>query len=93
MSTEKKQTAKDRYDAKTAYKVGLKLNKKTDAAIIEKLESVGSKQGYIKSLILQDITHNWTLLRTKKSRNREHFGEQTRPRDTHKTRGGFAYIV
>lgn len=56
---ERRGTAKERYDAKTAYKVGLKLNKKTDTAIIEKLESVESKQGYIKRLILQDIAaHN-----------------------------------
>lgn len=34
---------------------GLKLQKSTDAAIIEKLESVESIQGYIKELIRQDI--------------------------------------
>lgn len=33
----------------------LKLQKSTDAAIIEKLESVESIQGYIKELIRQDI--------------------------------------
>ena len=54
---ERKETAKERYDRQTAYKVGLKLNRKTDAAIIEKLESVTSKQGYIKALIQRDIMH------------------------------------
>ena len=33
----------------------MKLNHKTDADIIKKLESVESKQGYIKDLIRKDI--------------------------------------
>ena len=33
----------------------MKLNKKTDADILEKLESVDSKQGYIKELIRADL--------------------------------------
>lgn len=33
----------------------MKLNHNTDADIIEKLESVESKQGYIKELIRKDI--------------------------------------
>ncbi|MDR1538449.1 MAG: hypothetical protein LBU32_10730 [Clostridiales bacterium] len=35
--------------------VGLKLNKNTDSAVIERLKGVPSKQGYIKGLILSDI--------------------------------------
>lgn len=35
--------------------IGLKLNKNTDAAILEKLASVPSKQGYIKQLIRADL--------------------------------------
>ena len=33
----------------------LKLNNNTDAAIIEKLQNVPSKQGYIKELIRKDL--------------------------------------
>lgn len=35
----------------------VRLNYNTDKDIIEKLESVESKQGYIKELIRKDITH------------------------------------
>lgn len=34
---------------------GMKLNKGTDAEIIEKLDSFPSEQGYIKELIRKDI--------------------------------------
>ncbi len=52
-------TAKERYDAKTAVRISLKLNKGTDADILQQLEKVPSKQGYIKSLIRADIaTYN-----------------------------------
>ena len=52
---ERQQTAKERYDAKTAYYVRLKLNKGTDADIIAELEAVANKQGYIKDLIRKDL--------------------------------------
>ncbi len=48
-------TAKERYDAKTAARVSLKLNKVTDADILKRLEAVPGKQGYIKGLIRADI--------------------------------------
>jgi len=35
--------------------VGVRLNKNTDADILEKLASVENKQGYIKQLIRADI--------------------------------------
>ena len=35
----------------------IRLNFNTDKDIIEKLEAVESKQGYIKELIRKDITH------------------------------------
>ena len=46
---------KARYDAKATKRYGLKLNLKTDAAVIAKLDAEESMQGYIKSLINQDI--------------------------------------
>ena len=52
---EKKETSKERYDKKTARYFSLKFNKRTDERLIEKLESVDSIQGYIKSLVQKDI--------------------------------------
>ncbi len=44
--------------SKTQKKVQLELNKDKDSDIIEKLETVPSKQGYIKNLIRSDISKN-----------------------------------
>lgn len=51
----KKSEAQAKYDAKNTKRFGLKLNLKTDADILEKLESVDSIQGYIKELIRKDL--------------------------------------
>lgn len=55
---QKKAVAK--YDAANTVPVRMKLNKKTDADILAKLDEVsalpGGKQGYIKALIRADIT-------------------------------------
>ena len=45
--------AKVKYDARTAYKVGLKLNRNTDADIIEMLEAAENKQALIKQALRQ----------------------------------------
>ena len=50
-----KYKSQDKYDANNTRKFGIKLNRKTDAAAIDKLESVDSIQGYIKQLIRQDV--------------------------------------
>lgn len=47
--------AKKKWDAENTVVVTMKLNKKTDADIIEKLNSVDNNQGYIKELIRADI--------------------------------------
>ena len=44
-----------RYDGANTKQIHLKLNLKTDADILEKLEQVESIQGYIKGLIRSDI--------------------------------------
>ena len=44
-----------KYDAKNTIQVKMKLNKKTDADILTKLDEVESKQSYIKKLIRDDI--------------------------------------
>ena len=58
MATEAQKRAQKKYDEanKANWRmVHLKLNKQTDAEIIEKLESVPNIQGYIKDLIRADL--------------------------------------
>ena len=55
METEAEKRAKAKYDAANTVQLKLKLNKKTDADILSKLEASGNKQGYIKALIRADI--------------------------------------
>ncbi len=53
-----------RWDAENAVQVKMKLNKNTDADILEQLENVKSKQGYIKKLIRYDLERrNITMTR------------------------------
>lgn len=53
--------AKIAYDARIAYKVGIKLNRKTDAAIIKALEAAPNKQALIKeALRAYAIPSSWT---------------------------------
>lgn len=44
-----------KYNAEKTILVPIRLNKKTDADIISKLQSVDNKAGYIKALIRKDI--------------------------------------
>ena len=48
--------AQDKYDAKNTKQFKMKLNIKTDADILAKLDLVDNKQGYIKELIRRDIS-------------------------------------
>lgn len=50
-----KYDAQDRYDKENTTRITIKLNKKTESDIIEKLNSVEKKQTYIKELIRADI--------------------------------------
>lgn len=47
--------SKTKWDRENTTVVTMKLNRNTDADILEKLSSVPSKQGYIKELIRADI--------------------------------------
>lgn len=47
--------AQKRYIAKNIVRVVVSLNRNTDADILEFLEGVENKQGYVKSLIRADI--------------------------------------
>jgi hypothetical protein len=47
-----------KFNKESTVSVNLRLNKNTDADIIEKLASMPSKMGYIKQLIRADIAKN-----------------------------------
>lgn len=47
--------SKAEYDRANTVQVKLKLNKRTDAALLRRLEQQSNKQGYIKALIQKDI--------------------------------------
>ena len=55
MATEAQKRASAKYDKENTVRVMLKLNTKTDRDIIVKLLMSENKQGYIKSLIREDI--------------------------------------
>lgn len=59
MTSEAQKRASAKYDNANTVQIKLKLNLKTDADIIEKLNSItpdqGGKQGYIKALIRRDM--------------------------------------
>lgn len=54
-TTEAQKKANAKYDANNTRRIMLKLNIKTDADILAKLDAVTSKQGYIKDLIRADM--------------------------------------
>ena len=55
MWTEAQKKAQEKYDTTNTVQLKMKLNKKTDADILERLNEVPNKQGYIKDLIRKDI--------------------------------------
>ena len=55
MATDAIRRAVKKYDAKNTVQFHLKLNRNTDAALIEYLQQTGNVQGYIKSLIAADL--------------------------------------
>lgn len=58
MQTEAQKRAKEKYDATNTKGIYLKLNKRTDADILDRLDEMSNAQGYIKSLIRQDIARS-----------------------------------
>lgn len=54
-SKESQKRATEKYDAANTVQLKMKLNKKTDADILAKLDEVPNKQGYIKQLIRDDL--------------------------------------
>ena len=55
MATEAQIKAQAKYDKANTRQLHLKLNRHTDWDVLEKLDSVPSKQGYIKALIRADL--------------------------------------
>ena len=55
MTTDAQKRATARYHANNTRLVNVRLNVRTDADILERLENVPNKQGYIKALIRADI--------------------------------------
>jgi hypothetical protein len=58
MASEAQRKATARYDANNTVRISLKLNLNTDIDILDKLENVANKTGYIKELIRDDIQKN-----------------------------------
>lgn len=54
-TSEAQRRAQEKYDRANTVQLHLKLNKNTDEDILNKLDSVPNKQGYIKDLIREDI--------------------------------------
>lgn len=57
-TTDAQRASVKKYDAANTRFVGLKLNHKTDADILAKLESVDNMQAYIKSCIRADLANH-----------------------------------
>lgn len=55
MTTDAQKRAVAKYDAENTRRIVLKLNKTTDRDILERLDTVENRQGYIKRLIRADI--------------------------------------
>lgn len=56
MLTESQKKAQAKYDKENTCQIHLKLNRRTDADVIQALDNAESKQGYIKGLIRADIS-------------------------------------
>ena len=54
-NTEKRERPQERFDRMNSKRYTLKVMTRTEADIIEKLDSVPNKAGYIKELIRRDI--------------------------------------
>ena len=58
MSTEAQKRASNKYNKHNTVQYCIRLNKKTDAEVIEVLDRCTNKAGYIKRLIINDIFEN-----------------------------------
>lgn len=51
MTSEAQKRASEKYDRNNTVQLHLKLNKKTDADVLQILDAVDNKQGFVKDLI------------------------------------------
>ena len=58
MSSEKKERPQERFDRLNSKVYRVKVMTRTEQDIVQKLDSVPNKAGYIKQLIRQDIAQN-----------------------------------
>ena len=58
MSTDAQKKASNKYNKENTVQYCIRLNKKTDAEVIEVLDRCTNKAGYIKRLIINDIFQN-----------------------------------
>ena len=65
MASDSRKKAVAKYDAANTKQVKFKLNLKTDADILAKLESVENKQAYFKQLIRNDIQNSKPVISTR----------------------------
>ena len=56
-STESQIKASIKYNKENTVQISLKLNRTTDADLIDSLNRIANKQGYIKELIRRDIAN------------------------------------
>ena len=56
-STESQIRASVKYNKENTVQISLKLNRSTDADLIDSLNRIANKQGYIKELIRRDIAN------------------------------------
>lgn len=63
MATESEIKAVNKFNKEKTKCVNVRLNLKTDADILKKLDNVPSKMGYIKAIIRKDIAENGTEYR------------------------------
>ena len=64
MSSEAQKKASNKYNKENTVQYCIRLNKKTDAEVIEVLDRCTNKAGYIKRLIINDIFQNnyWHII-------------------------------
>lgn len=55
MSTQAQKRASIKYDALNTTRLYIRLNNKTDSDILEHLDQIENKQGYVKDLIRKDM--------------------------------------
>lgn len=58
MASESQKRASSKYDKKNTRQITFKFNLTTDKDILDKLDRVDNRQGYVKALIRQDMAQD-----------------------------------